>query len=77
MNKKEEFYLSETFASHREAAKHVVDSIDIYNNQRPHLTCQMMTPEIAHHCSTLSPRSRKRKTKKGPQPEAVSPETFT
>jgi len=74
---KEEFYLSETFATHNEAAKHIDQSIQIYNTQRPHLTCQMMTPEVAHQASTLNLKSWKRKTKKGPQPDPVSPKALT
>jgi len=26
-------------------------SIDIYNQNRPHLSCDMLTPELAHYCS--------------------------
>jgi transposase InsO family protein len=74
---KEEFYLSETFASHTEAAKHIDQSIQIYNTQRPHLTCQMMTPEVAHQASTLNLKCWKRKTKKGPQADPVSPQAPT
>jgi transposase InsO family protein len=61
---KEEFYLSETFTSHAQASEHIGQSIQIYNTQRPHLTCHMMTPEVAHRSSTLNLRCWKRKTKK-------------
>jgi putative transposase len=74
---KEEFYLSETFASHSEAAKHIDQSIQIYNTQRPHLTCHMMTPEVAHQASTLNPRCWKRKTTKGSRTDPVSPQALT
>jgi transposase InsO family protein len=73
---KEEFYLSETFACHNEAAKHIDQSIQIYNTQRPHLTCNMMTPEVAHQASTLNLRTWKRK-KTGSQIDTVSPEALT
>jgi transposase InsO family protein len=74
---KEEFYLSETFASHREAAHHIEQSIRIYNTRRPHLTCNMMTPEVAHRSSSLELKCWKRKTKKGLQSDHVSPQTIT
>jgi transposase InsO family protein len=74
---KEEFYLSETFASHQEANSHIQQSIQTYNTQRPHLSCHMMTPEAAHTMSTLSPKDWKRKTKKGPQVDLVSPQALT
>jgi putative transposase len=73
---KEEFYLSETFATHNEAAKAIEQSIQIYNTQRPHLTCQMMTPEVAHQARTLNLRCWKR-NKKSSQPDPVSPQTLT
>jgi transposase InsO family protein len=73
---KEEFYLSETFATHNEAAKAIEQSIQIYNTQRPHLTCQMMTPEVAHQARTLNLRCWKR-NKKGSQPDPVSPKALT
>ena len=74
---KEEFYLSETFASYQEAASHIQQSIQIYNTQRPHLSCHMMTPEVAHTVSTLNPKDWKRKTKKGPQVDPASPQAPT
>jgi putative transposase len=74
---KEEFYLSETFASYQEANSHIQQSIRTYNTQRPHLSCHMMTPEVAHTASTLNPRGWRRKTKKGPQLHPVSPQALT
>jgi len=72
---KEEFYLSETFAGHDEAARHIEESIQIYNTRRPHLTCNMMTPEVAHQASTLKLKSWIRK--RGSQPDPVSPMNLT
>lgn len=72
---KEEFYLSETFASHDDAARHIDQSIQIYNTRRPHLTCNMMTPEVAHQAKTLNLKSWIRK--KGSQPDLVSPMNLT
>jgi putative transposase len=70
---KEEFYLSETFRSHTQAARHIAQSIDIYNTERPHLSCQMMTPERAHQCRTLSVKSWKKNIKKGSQEKSCEP----
>lgn len=72
---KEEFYLSETFASHDDAARHIDQSIQIYNTRRPHLTCNMMTPEVAHQAKTLNLKSWIRK--KGSQSDLVSPMNLT
>jgi transposase InsO family protein len=69
---KEEFYLSETFSDHEEAAKHIEQSVRIYNSQRPHLSCGMMTPEEAHRANTLHPRTWRRKLK-GPTTESCEP----
>jgi putative transposase len=70
---KEEFYLSETFRSHQQTGKHVADSIEIYNTRRPHLSCQMMTPEEAHRCSTLDVKSWKKNKRKGSQGKPCEP----
>jgi transposase InsO family protein len=74
---KEEFYLSETFDTYQEAESHIQQSIQIYNTQRPHLSCHMMTPELAHTTTSLYPKNWKRKTKKGPQLNPVSPQART
>jgi len=75
---KEEFYLSETFASHTQAAKHIAQSIEIYNTQRPHMSCQMMIPEQAHQCRTLSVKSWKKNIKKkAHKRNPVSPQALT
>lgn len=46
---KEEFGIGEGFKDHSEANKYINQSIDIYNNERPHLSCGMLTPEQAHN----------------------------
>ncbi len=71
---KEEFYLGETFRSHEEAANQIGQAIEIYNRERPHLSCQMMTPEEAHRLSSLHPKDWKRTRRKGPQEGPVSPD---
>jgi transposase InsO family protein len=73
---KEEFYLSDTFGSHTEAVKHIDQTIRIYNTRRPHLTCQMMTPEVAHQARRLNLKNWKRK-KEGSQNPTVSPQALT
>jgi len=45
---KSEFMLSETFEDLSHAQKHVAESIKIYNERRPHLSCENMTPEQAY-----------------------------
>lgn len=70
---KEEFYLSETLPNHSIAAKHVAQSIETYNTQRPHLSCGMMTPEATHKRTSFTPRSWKHK--RGPHQTRVNPST--
>lgn len=45
---KYEFLLIEGFRDHLEAISTIKDSIKIYNQERPHLSCAMLTPEQAH-----------------------------
>ena len=45
---KDEFGLSEKLINTVEANKHTVQSIEIYNSLRPHLSCQMLTPNKMH-----------------------------
>lgn len=45
---KDEFYCDEKFADFEQAKKHVRESIETYNNKRPHLSCQMLTPKQMH-----------------------------
>jgi hypothetical protein len=70
---KEEFYPSETFASHEDAARHIAQSIQIYNTRRPHLTCNMMTPELAHQARSLNLKSWEGKAEKGPTARSCEP----
>lgn len=53
---KEEFLFIESFKNMRLAEKTIKESIEIYNNFRPHLSCQMLTPNQVHlqiKCKTL------------------------
>ena len=45
---KQEFDISNSRLNKTEAIKNIHRSIHIYNNERPHLSCQMMTPNEAH-----------------------------
>lgn len=45
---KYEFLLIDGFADHLQAVSTIKDSIKIYNQERPHLSCEMLTPEQAH-----------------------------
>ncbi len=41
--------------------KIVKQSIDIYNSKRPHLSCNMPTPEQMHKQSEIKPKTYKKK----------------
>jgi transposase InsO family protein len=72
---KEEFYCASTFADHRQAERHIAQSIKLYNTRRPHLSCHMLTPEMAHDEVSLRPKSWK--TKKGLHVTAAAPLPLT
>ena len=46
---KQEFFISDARMTKSEIQKIVDQSIYIYNNERPHLSCEMMTPCQAHN----------------------------
>jgi transposase InsO family protein len=48
---KDEWIHNETYNSFEQAKKRIAEIIEIYNTQRPHLSCDMLTPEQAHKCS--------------------------
>jgi transposase InsO family protein len=50
---KDEFYCDEKFESFEQAKEHVEQSIMIYNNKRPHLSCSMLTPIEMHQQNYL------------------------
>jgi len=51
---KDEFYCDEKFDNFEQAKKHVEQSIMIYNNKRPHLSCSMLTPAQMHKQNYLT-----------------------
>lgn len=45
---KDEFNLQQGFREHSIAGKVIKESIEIYNNERPHFSCELLTPTIRH-----------------------------
>lgn len=50
---KVEFGLRETFMSHAEAEAQVAKAVAVYNEKRPHLSCNYLTPQQAHHSTGI------------------------
>lgn len=46
---KDEFDIAEGFSNHVQAVKEITHAISTYNSFRPHLSCELMTPEKAHN----------------------------
>lgn len=47
---KDEWIHNEKYHSFEQAKERISEIIKIYNSQRPHSSCDMMTPEQAHEC---------------------------
>ncbi len=45
---KEEYLISDINQSYNDAVISVKQAIELYNNERPHLSCEMLTPNQAH-----------------------------
>ena len=45
---KYEFLIIDGFKNHLEALKVIKESVGIYNDERPHLSCEMLTPNQTH-----------------------------
>lgn len=45
---KDEYRISETFRDYGEALAQVIKAVDIYNNFRPHMACDLISPQQAH-----------------------------
>jgi transposase InsO family protein len=58
---KNEFGLEKTFDSFGVAEETIKQAIDIYNNQRPHASCDYLTPIQAHSMNGLIKRRWKKK----------------
>lgn len=52
---KSEFDIDETFTTFKESKKVISNAIDVYNQLRPHLTCNYRTPLQAHKEDTFEP----------------------
>lgn len=59
---KDEFALERGFAHHLQAVAVISESVNIYNSQRPHLSCHYLTPEQMHRQSKLQVKKWKKKT---------------
>lgn len=57
---KTEFGLGDQLTGQKEAFKQTTQSIFTYNNHRPHLSCQMLTPAQMHKQKTIKIKSYKR-----------------
>lgn len=58
---KDEFGLSEQLNNINEAMHQTAQSIDIYNNSRPHLSCNMLTPVQMHQQNEIKLKSYNKK----------------
>jgi len=73
---KTEFGLSDHFASQVQAQEAVSKAIDMYNNRRPHASCDYLTPQAAHNQNgQLHKRWRKSKWSKTGSEELLHPGT--
>lgn len=61
---KYEFWIIDGFKNHIEAIKVIKESIQIYNNERPHLSCNMLTPNQSHLQQEITIKKWKKKTSK-------------
>ena len=58
---KDEFGISEVFNDIEESIWQTYQSINIYNNLRPHLSCNMLTPDKMHKQNKLKRKTWKKK----------------
>ncbi len=61
---KYEFLIIDGFKDHLQAIKVIDESISIYNESRPHLSCNMLTPNKAHLQQKIQLKKWKKKTSK-------------
>jgi len=61
---KHEFLLTQGFKDHLQALEVIKQSIGIYNEYRPHLSCGMLTPNEAHLQQEIQLRKWKKKPRK-------------
>lgn len=66
---KTEFYLNGYFSTIGQVRKALREAVELYNNQRPHASCDYLTPQQAHQQhGTLHKRWRTYSRKRQPQP---------
>jgi transposase InsO family protein len=68
---KYEFLLIEGFKDHIQALEVIKQSIGVYNEYRPHLSCQMLTPNVAHLQKNIKTKKWKKKTSKDLLPRLI------
>jgi transposase InsO family protein len=61
---KYEFLIIDGFKNHIQAMKVIAESIGIYNESRPHMSCNMLTPNKAHLQQKMKLKKWKKKTSK-------------
>lgn len=61
---KDEFGLGEKLDSIEQALAQTRQSIELYNNLRPHLSCQYLTPAQTHQQQSIHRKTWKKKTSK-------------
>ncbi len=66
---KHEFLIREGFVNHLQALNVIKESINIYNEHRPHLSCNLLTPNQAHKQQNMQLKKWKKKTSKVLTPE--------
>lgn len=59
---KDEFELGEGLADQKNATREINHSVRIYNTERPHLSCNFLTPAMAHKQSGLLKKLWKKRT---------------
>jgi putative transposase len=67
---KYEFLMIDGFNNHSTACTGIAESIEIYNQLRPHLSCNMLTPDQAHQQKKLPYKSWHKKPRKAKPTEA-------
>ena len=61
---KYEFLIIDGFKNHLEALKVIKESVGIYNDERPHLSCRLLTPNQTHLQQDIQIKKWKKKTSK-------------
>lgn len=61
---KDEFNLDKSFTNLKQAKAVIKDIIEVYNNDRPHLSCEYLTPYQMHNQKKIKRKQWKKKTSK-------------